>query len=52
MCDNSQLVFYGGNGYAYLAEQFLPRLVERGVGEADIRRLTVDNPRRILAIDG
>jgi len=52
VCDNSQLVFYGGNGYAYLAEQFLPRLVERGVGEADIRRLTVDNPRRILAIAG
>lgn len=50
VCDNSQLVFYGGNGYAYLAEQFLPRLRERGVGEADIRRLTVDNPRRILTI--
>jgi phosphotriesterase-related protein len=44
VCDNSQLVFYGGNGYAYLAERFLPRLVERGVGDAEIRRLTVDNP--------
>jgi phosphotriesterase-related protein len=52
VCDNSQLVFYGGNGYAYLAEQFLPRLRERGVGEAEIRRLTIDNPRRILAITG
>jgi len=52
VCDNSQLTFYGGNGYAYLAEQFLPRLADRGVGEADIRRITVDNPRRILTIAG
>ena len=50
VCDNSQLIFYGGNGYAYLAEQFLPRLAERGVGDAEIQRLTVDNPRRILTI--
>jgi phosphotriesterase-related protein len=50
VCDNSQLVFYGGNGYAYLAEHFLPRLRERGVGEAEVRTLTVENPRRILTI--
>jgi phosphotriesterase-related protein len=52
VCDNSQLVFYGGNGYAYLAERFLPRLRERGVGEAEIRRITVENPRRVLSIAG
>ncbi len=52
VCDNSQLVFYGGNGYAYIAEQFLPRLRERGVSEDEIRMLTVDNPRRILTIEG
>jgi predicted metal-dependent phosphotriesterase family hydrolase len=52
VCDNSQLVFYGGNGYAYLAEQFLPRLRARGVGEQEIRAITVDNPRRILTIAG
>lgn len=50
VCDNSQLGFYGGNGYAYLAEQFLPRLRDRGVSEEDVRRLTEDNPRRILTI--
>jgi phosphotriesterase-related protein len=50
VCDNSQLVFYGGNGYAYIAEQFLPRLRERGVSEDEIRMLTVDNPRRVLTI--
>jgi predicted metal-dependent phosphotriesterase family hydrolase len=52
VCDNSQLVFYGGNGYAYLEDVFLPRLRERGVGDEDIRRITVDNPRRILTIEG
>jgi predicted metal-dependent phosphotriesterase family hydrolase len=52
VCDNSQLTFYGGNGYAYLAEAFLPRLRERGVSDAEIRALTVDNPQRILAIAG
>ncbi len=50
VCDNSQLVFYGGNGYAYLQEAFLPRLRAAGVGEEEIRRITVDNPRRILSI--
>jgi predicted metal-dependent phosphotriesterase family hydrolase len=50
VCDNSQLTFYDGNGYAYLAESFLPRLRERGVPEADIETMTVGNPRRILTI--
>ena len=50
VCDNSQLTFYGGNGYAYLARHFLPRLRDRGVGEAEIRAMTVENPRRMLTI--
>jgi predicted metal-dependent phosphotriesterase family hydrolase len=52
VCDNSQLTFYGGNGYTYLQETFLPRLRAAGVGEAEIRQITVDNPRRILSIAG
>jgi predicted metal-dependent phosphotriesterase family hydrolase len=50
VCHDSQLRRYGGNGYTYLAETFLPRLRAAGVGEADIRTLTVDNPRRLLTI--
>jgi predicted metal-dependent phosphotriesterase family hydrolase len=50
VCDNSQLTFYDGNGYAYLAQSFLPRLRERGVAEAEIDTMTVVNPRRILTI--
>ncbi len=52
VCHNEQLHHYGGNGYTYLAETFLPRLRARGVDEATIRTLTVDNPRRILAVGG
>ena len=50
VCHDSQLRRYGGNGYAYLAETFLPRLRAAGVGEAEIRTITVDNPRRLLTI--
>jgi phosphotriesterase-related protein len=42
---------YGGNGYAYLARTFLPRLREAGVGDAEIETMTVANPRRLLSID-
>ena len=52
VCHNEQLTYYEGSGYAYIAEQFLPRLRAAGVGEAEIRQMTVLNPRRILAIAG
>jgi phosphotriesterase-related protein len=51
VCHNEQLRHYGGNGYTYLADTFLPRLRERGVDEVTIRTITVDNPRRLLTLD-
>jgi phosphotriesterase-related protein len=50
VCHDSQLRRYGGNGYTYLAETFLPRLRAAGVSDAEIRMITVDNPRRLLTI--
>ncbi|MBA2720812.1 MAG: phosphotriesterase-related protein [Chloroflexi bacterium] len=50
VCHDSQLRRYGGNGYTYLAESFLPRLREAGVSESDIRTITIGNPRRLLTI--
>ncbi len=50
VCHNAQLRPYGGNGYVYLSERFLPRLREAGVPEAAIRQMTVDNPARILTL--
>ena len=40
----------GGRGYTYLAETFLPSLRTAGVDEATIRMLTIENPRRWLAV--
>jgi predicted metal-dependent phosphotriesterase family hydrolase len=51
VCNDAQLQRYGGNGYTYLAETFLPRLRAAGVSEAEIETMTVANPRRILTID-
>jgi len=50
VCHNGQLKAYGGRGYSYLAETFLPRLREAGVPEDAIRRMTVDTPARLLAL--
>jgi phosphotriesterase-related protein len=51
VCHNSQLSRYGGHGYTYLAETFLPRLRDAGVSETEIETMTVANPRRILTVD-
>ncbi len=50
VCHNEQLRHYGGNGYTYLQEAFLPHLRDAGVGETEIRQMTETNPRRLLAI--
>jgi phosphotriesterase-related protein len=50
VCHDSQLTRYGGNGYTYLADTFLPRLRAAGVSDDEIRTITIDNPRRLLAI--
>jgi predicted metal-dependent phosphotriesterase family hydrolase len=50
VCHDSQLANYGGNGYTYLADTFLPRLRAAGVSDDEIRTITVDNPRRLLTI--
>jgi phosphotriesterase-related protein len=50
VCHDSQLAHYGGNGYTYLADTFLPRLRAVGVSDDEIRTITVDNPRRLLTI--
>ena len=51
VCHDSQLRRYGGKGYTYLADTFLPRLREAGVQETEIETMTVANPRRLLTID-
>lgn len=50
VCHDSQLAHYGGNGYTYLADAFLPRLRAAGVSDDEIRTITVENTRRLLTI--
>lgn len=44
----SHLKKWGGPGYAYLFETFLPMLQEYGLSEKQIQQLMTDNPNRIL----
>jgi len=39
----------GYRGYTALTKEFLPVLLERGISEEQIRRITVDNPARAFA---
>ena len=50
VCHDSQLRRYGGNGYTYLAETFLPRLRGAGVSDAEVDTMTIANPHRLLTI--
>jgi predicted metal-dependent phosphotriesterase family hydrolase len=51
VCNDGQLHRYGGRGYTYLADRFLPRLRDAGVSDADIDTMTIANPRRLLTIE-
>jgi predicted metal-dependent phosphotriesterase family hydrolase len=42
---------YGGNGYAYVVSQFVPKLREVGLSHEQIEILLVHNPRRMLVGD-
>ncbi|MCI1857515.1 MAG: TatD family hydrolase [Sporolactobacillus sp.] len=43
----SHLKFYGGKGYSYLIDKFIPMLREKGVSETFIHKMLVNNPHRI-----
>ena len=50
-CRRSHLHANGGRGYDYLWTSFLPRLLRRGVTQAQIESMLVAAPRRLLAGD-
>jgi len=47
---NAQLKAYGGPGFGYVAQHFLPHLRTAAVGEGEIAAMTIENPRRILTV--
>lgn len=48
VCTKVQLKAYGGTGYAFILETFIPYLKELGVSDDEIRVLMVENPRNAL----
>ncbi len=41
----------GGHGYAYLNDEFLPRLKSMGITEKQIEQMLIENPAGILDVD-
>ena len=50
VCHDMQLKANGGFGYAYLQQHFLPALRTAAVGEGELERIMVENPRRMLSL--
>ena len=42
---------YGGMGYSFVLEQFVPHLLKHGVTQAQIRTLVEENPHRVLTFE-
>ncbi len=48
VCTKVQLVRYGGLGYGHIVRSIVPRLRRRGVDDATVHKLLVENPARVL----
>ena len=46
----SLLKAWGGAGYSFLIDSFIPMLRDQGIQEEEIYQITVDNPSRFLAV--
>lgn len=51
ICTKPQLRKYGGTGFSYVLEHFVPELRRQGMSEEDIRKLTMENPKRVLTFE-
>lgn len=48
VCTKIQQHTYGGKGFDFVPLQVVPYLREHGLSDADIRKITISNPRRML----
>lgn len=48
VCTKADLKAYGGSGYSFIAEYFLPYLKRQGLTDAQIHTIVVENPKRLL----
>jgi phosphotriesterase-related protein len=49
ICLKHYLLHYGGFGYGHILREFTHNLEDAGLGEADVHRLLVENPARMLS---
>jgi len=52
VCFKTDLMAYGGWGYAHILSHFVPMMVRRGISRESIRTIMVDNPADLLDVDG
>lgn len=48
VCTKMQLKAYGGTGYSFIMEIFLPEMRSRGVSDEHIKMMMFENPARVL----
>jgi len=48
ICLKTKLVRYGGTGYAHILCNIVPQMLARGITQAHIHAMMVENPRRLL----
>ena len=48
ICYKTRLSTFGGHGYGHIFENVLPMMRRRDFSEAEIQRITVETPRRLL----
>lgn len=51
VCIKTHLKQYGGPGYAYMQESFIPHLKTLGVTGPDVEKIFVENPRHLLSFE-
>ncbi|NLZ52168.1 MAG: phosphotriesterase-related protein [Thermoanaerobacteraceae bacterium] len=44
----SHLKKYGGYGHSYIAESFIPMLLDKGISQKDIDMMLIENPKRLF----
>jgi phosphotriesterase-related protein len=49
ICHKTNLTHYGGEGYAHILDNVLPLMRRKGIDDAQIAAITVDNPARAIS---
>jgi phosphotriesterase-related protein len=50
ICQKTNLVSYGGHGYAHILENVVPVMLRKGLTASDVEKILIHNPARILAL--